>query len=138
MSQLTGPAVADEVELTDRAEHPFDGIQPLLLRAEGGRDRLDQLDERTRQLLAGPLRTSQEAGALSPELTIDDLLILIDMIEGALTSLAPDQAQTVAQRAFELLLPGITEGPGDPLPGFWDTADDAPAPARAGTTATSR
>jgi AcrR family transcriptional regulator len=37
------------------------GIQPLLLRAATGRERLATLNQRTRDLLAGPLATSQQA-----------------------------------------------------------------------------
>lgn len=95
------------------------GIQPILLRASNGRERLAELSDRTRNLLAGPLATSQTAGELSSELTVNDLLIAIDMVEGALGRLSRDQTPQVAKRAFSLLLPGLTTGPGVPLAQFW-------------------
>ena len=95
------------------------GIQPLLLRAENGRERLDALNARTRSLLEGPLHVSQEAGQISPDLTVDDLLLMIDMVEGALGNLARSDATATSRRAFSLLLPALRDGPGTPLPGYW-------------------
>jgi len=95
------------------------GIQPLLLRASAGRERLATLNVRTRELLAGPLATSQRAGVISPRITLEDLLVAIDMVEGALGSLGRDAAASAARRAFALLIPALVDGPGEPLAGFW-------------------
>lgn len=96
------------------------GIQPLLLRAEAGRERLEGLSARTRQLLEGPLRESQSAGVISGDLDVEDLLIVVDMIEGALGARPAEETPEIARRAFAILLPGITQGPGEPLPGYWE------------------
>lgn len=104
------------------------GIRPLLLRATNGRERLAALNDRTRDLLARPLATSQRAGVLSPEIDVDDLLVAIDMVEGALGRLSREETPAAARRAFSLLIPALTHGPGVPLTGFWaepSTADAA-------------
>lgn len=95
------------------------GIQPLLLRAAAGRERLAVLNARTRELLAGPLATSKAAGVVSTEISIEDLLIAIDMVEGALGALSRDETPETAKRAFSLLIPALTHGPGVPLAQFW-------------------
>lgn len=95
------------------------GIQPLLLRAATGRERLATLSSRTRALLAGPLATSKRAGVISDDITIEDLLVAVDMVEGALGSLGRDEAPGVARRAFSLLIPALQNGPGQPLSEFW-------------------
>jgi len=100
------------------------GIQPLLLRAATGRERLATLNQRTRDLLAGPLATSQQAGVISSEVTIEDLLMVIDMVEGALARLSRTEAPAVAKRAFQLVLPALASGPGETLPGFWEPVEE--------------
>ncbi len=114
------PAIALELmtriaELQGQAR----GIQPLLLRATDGRERLATLNARTRQLLEGPLATSQRAGVLSEEIGVEDLLVAIDMVEGALGRLSREETPAAARRAFSLLIPSLTGGPGEPLTGFW-------------------
>lgn len=95
------------------------GIQPLLLRAENGRERLSVLHARTRELLEGPLRVGQEAGEISDQLTVEDLILMMNMVEGSLDHLPrADTAQT-SRRAFSLLLPALHDGPGTPLTGYW-------------------
>lgn len=115
------PRIALEL-LTRIAERQGEarGIQPLLLRADAGRERLEELNQRTRHLLEGPLRESQAAGALSPDLDVDDLLIVIDMIEGALAARPTEHGPGIARRALTLVLPGIERGPGEPPPGYWE------------------
>lgn len=88
------------------------GIQPLLLRAEKGHERLAAVGERTRRLFADPLATSQGAGVVSREITVEDLILVLDMLEGALSRLSREEAPTVARRALALLLPTLTDGPG--------------------------
>ena len=95
------------------------GIQPLLLRAAAGRERLATLGMRTQDLLAGPLATSQRAGVVSQSVTVTDLLVAIDMVEGALSSQSREDAPAAARRAFALLIPALQNGPGEPLAGFW-------------------
>lgn len=97
------------------------GIQPLLLRAKNGRERLSTLSARTRDLLAEPLRASQSAGEISQRLTVDDLLLMIDMVEGALGNLTRDEARVAARKAFALLLPALEHGPGTMLEGYWSS-----------------
>lgn len=100
------------------------GIQPLLLRAEHGRERLSVLSKRTRELLAGPLRVSHEAEAISRDVTVDDLLLMIDMVEGALANLPQAESPATSRRAFSLLLPALADGPGTTLDGYWDDAEE--------------
>lgn len=103
------------------------GIQPVLLRAANGRERLAELNARTRLLLEGPLRVSQEAGELSEAITVEDLLLVIAMIEGALGNLDRKEAPVVARRALSLLLPALRGGPAAPLAGFGDAPGTAAA-----------
>ena len=118
------PALALEL-LTRIAELQGEarGIQPLLLRASSGRERLSQLSARTRKLLEGPLRVSQDAGELSSELTVDDLLLVIDMVEGALGNLSRAETAGAARRAFSLLVPALSNGPGTPPEGYWSDSE---------------
>ena len=99
------------------------GIQPLLLRAQNGRERLGALNARTRELLEGPLRVSQEAGEISDQLTVDDLILMVNMVEGALGNLSRANATQTSRRAFELLLPALGDGPGTALAGYWTTEE---------------
>jgi len=79
-----------------------------LIWAEGpGRTYLDPLWARSIALLQEPLRISQRAGVVRPDLTVDDLLMVVGMIFGVVNSPAGQAGQESVERALDLVLIGL-------------------------------
>lgn len=79
-----------------------------LIWAEGpGRNYLDPLWARSIALLERPLKTSQRAGTVRPELTVDDLLMVVGMIFGVVNSPAGRGGPASVERALELVTVGL-------------------------------
>lgn len=79
-----------------------------LIFAEGpGQTYLDPLWQRSIALLQEPLRISQQAGVVRPDLTVDDLLMVVGMVFGVVNSPAGMGGPTSVQRALDLVLVGL-------------------------------
>ncbi|HEX3805038.1 MAG TPA: helix-turn-helix domain-containing protein [Solirubrobacteraceae bacterium] len=69
---------------------------------------LYEIRARIQRALAGPLRLAIGAGSAPSSLTSEDLLLALQMINGALEGIAsPEQRTAVAYRALELLSSGL-------------------------------
>ncbi|NLE70585.1 MAG: TetR/AcrR family transcriptional regulator [Actinomycetales bacterium] len=89
------------------------GVMVILSRDPGGHRRMRGLEDRTRALLAVALERSQAAGVVAPTVTVDDLLLVLGMVEGALVGLPFEGAPDAAERVLQLVLPALTRGPAD-------------------------
>jgi AcrR family transcriptional regulator len=70
--------------------------------------RVRRLTDRTRELLAPRLEAAREARRVRDDLTVEDLLIVLAMVDGALTAAAErGERETAARRAFEIALDGL-------------------------------
>lgn len=91
------------------------GVTMVLAREPDASSRIDHLVSRLRTLFDRTVRRGQEAGLVSPEITADDLLLLLGMVEGALVGVPLDQVRDVADRVVRLVEPAIRTGPGRTL-----------------------
>jgi AcrR family transcriptional regulator len=82
------------------------------LNQDGNRtSRLEEPRKRLTNLLRRPLRDAKAAGTLRRDLTTDDVLLVLIMIDGALTSSTNRRRQaTAAARALTLVLDGLRPG----------------------------
>jgi AcrR family transcriptional regulator len=91
------------------------GLRHALRGGPEGRSDLDRLNQRLADILRGPIRDAKAAGTLRPDLTVDDVALLIDMIHGALDAMADPAARaTAATRALALAVNGLTTPPSRP------------------------
>ena len=62
---------------------------------------------RVRELMAGPVRDAKAAGLLRPDVTVDDALLIVSMVIGAIDGVeGPAARATAASRALALALSG--------------------------------
>jgi len=83
------------------------GLFRLIFADGPGQSYLDPLWERSIALLEKPLRISQRAGVVRPDLTVDDLLMVVGMVFGVVNSPAGQAGPASAQRALDLVLIGL-------------------------------
>ncbi|WP_345576379.1 helix-turn-helix domain-containing protein [Nonomuraea rosea] len=69
--------------------------------------RLLALRDRVAALLAGPLAEAQRAGRVRPEVTADDLVLIVGMLAGALSKRPGPARRVAAARVWALLRAGI-------------------------------
>ncbi|KFA88024.1 TetR/AcrR family transcriptional regulator [Archangium violaceum] len=79
------------------------GLHPYLASTEAGRTTLDQLNQRLRGLLAGPVRAARARGLLRPGVTLDDFVYSWAMIEGSMLAVPPQERSRMVARAKALL-----------------------------------
>jgi len=79
------------------------------LTQDGNRtSRLEEPRQRLTDMLRRPLREAKAAGTLRRDLTTDDVLLVLIMIDGALTNATSSSRQaTAAARAMTLVLDGL-------------------------------
>lgn len=66
------------------------------------------LTDRIRDLLAPRLELARAAGIVRPDLTADDLMLVLSMVDGALAPLRDfDARERASARAFEIALDGL-------------------------------
>jgi AcrR family transcriptional regulator len=66
------------------------------------------LTDRVRDLFAPRLAAARVAGVVRPDLTLDDLLMVLSMVDGALAPLRDfDERERASARAFEIALDGL-------------------------------
>jgi AcrR family transcriptional regulator len=69
---------------------------------------VERLTERVRTLMAPRLRAARDAGLVRPDLTADDALIVLAMVDGAVAPLRDREERARASaRAFEIALDGL-------------------------------
>lgn len=110
------------------------GVTMVLAREPDASAHVAPLLSRLRALFDRTVRRGQEAGLVSPDITADDLVLLLGMVEGALVGVPLDQVHDVADRVVRLVEPAIRTGPGRTL-GSRSTVTDGAEPAEDGVTA---
>ena len=66
------------------------------------------LTDRVRDLFAPRLLAARVAGVVRPDLTLDDLLMVLSMVDGALAPLRDfEERKEASARAFEIVLDGL-------------------------------
>jgi AcrR family transcriptional regulator len=69
---------------------------------------VERLTERVRALMAPRLEVARDAGLVRPDLTADDALIVLAMIDGAVAPLRDrEERERASARAFEIALDGL-------------------------------
>lgn len=86
------------------------GVSLVLARETGGEDRIMALVARTRTLFETALERGRAAGLIAPDVTPDDLLLVLGMLEGALVGVPLEQAPAVAQRVIQFVTPALRAG----------------------------
>ncbi len=92
------------------------GVAVIISRAADAQARTRDLEARTRASCAVALARSQDAGVVAPDVTADDLLLVLGMVEGALVGLPLERAPAAAERVLRLVLPALTAGPAGDVP----------------------
>ena len=87
------------------------GVMLVLAREPEGEAQIELLVSRLRVLLGAILERAGDAGLVSREVGVEDLLLVLAMIEGALVGVPLDQAPAVAHRVVELVTPALRTGP---------------------------
>lgn len=87
------------------------GVMLVLAREPEGEAQIELLVGRLRVLFGATLEHARDAGLVSPEVTVADLLLVLAMVEGALVGVPMDQAPEVARRVVELVTPALRTGP---------------------------
>ncbi len=92
-----------------------------------GAERLRRLEDRVRTMAGTALARSQAAGRVAADLTVEDVLLVLRMVEGALAGRTIEEAPAVAERVLRLVMPAVTGGPATDLPTFEVPGAAAPA-----------
>jgi AcrR family transcriptional regulator len=101
----------DLLRATTREQAQCQGLISIMRRDGVAPEQLEALGERARALYAGPFAAAQRDGTVRPDLTLDDILLLLEMIEGALGPVAdPILRGETAARALDLVLQGVLAG----------------------------
>lgn len=84
------------------------GVTKLIYDRPGKEPQLAALHSQLKTIFAIPLNTAKAAGSVRPDLMLDDVLLILRMVQGALDMTPPDQAQrsAVSSRAFALISNG--------------------------------
>lgn len=80
-------------------------IEVLWIHADD--DRVGPLTDRLHRICAGVLAAEQAAGRAAHDRDVDDILIAITMLAGALSQAPPDGAEEVARRSQTMLKAGL-------------------------------
>ncbi len=83
------------------------GLVSVLRATPVGSELLDGITDRTRRLFAGPLEAARAHGAVRPDATADDLILLFAMVDGLLQNLPLSEAPTAVERGCRLVLDGL-------------------------------
>ena len=89
----------------DQARIP--GLFRLIWADAPGQPYQDPLWQRSIALFEEPLRQSQRAGVVRPDLTVDDLLTVVGMIYGVVNSPAGLDGAASVEHALDLVLTGL-------------------------------
>ncbi len=86
------------------------GLIAAIRAGEVDEGRVRELAERARALFQPRLEVALEAGSVRPDLTMEDLMVMLAMISGALTRRDPTDRADAARRAFEMVIDGLRSG----------------------------
>jgi AcrR family transcriptional regulator len=96
--------VSDELRLQ--------GLMTAIRAGEVSEQQVERLGERARELLAEPLREAIAAGRVRDDVTVEDAILALAMIDGALAYCADkDRGRKEAERAVALALAGLGVAP---------------------------
>ncbi|MGF7236288.1 MAG: TetR/AcrR family transcriptional regulator [Frankia sp.] len=85
------------------------GLHDILRESPNARSGLDGFNQRLVELLRHPIRDAKAAGTLRPDLTVDDVVLVMAMVHGALDAIAdPSGRAAAAGRALALTIDGLT------------------------------
>jgi AcrR family transcriptional regulator len=87
----------------------FHGLGYFLRESPAVSSELEPLKQRLAELVSRPLRNAKVAGTVRPDVTLDDILLVLAMIEGVLRKATdPTRKTAAATRALALIVDGIT------------------------------
>jgi AcrR family transcriptional regulator len=103
-----GPASLEDLlrELTD-GQLRSQGLIAAIRAGEVDEGRVRELGDRCRELFRPRLEAALVGGAVRPDLTLEDLMVMLSMISGALTRRDPADRADAARRAFEMVIDGL-------------------------------
>jgi|SRR6185437_3122195 len=96
-------------ELTD-GQLRSQGLIAAIRAGEVDEGRVRELGERARELFRPRLEVALAAGTVRPDLTLEDLMVMLSMISGALTRRDRAGRADAARRAFEMVIDGLRCG----------------------------
>jgi AcrR family transcriptional regulator len=104
-----GPiSLIDLLRATAREQAQCQGLISIMRRDGVAPEQLEQLTERALALFADPFAAAQREGSVRPDLALEDMLVLLEMIEGALAPVAdPVTRGERSARALDLALQGV-------------------------------
>ena len=101
----------DLLRATAREQARCQGLISIMRRDGFAPEQLEALAERALALYAEPFAAAQREGTVRADLALDDVLLLLEMIEGALAPVADPVARgETSARALDLALQGVLAG----------------------------
>jgi AcrR family transcriptional regulator len=98
----------DLLRATAREQAQCQGLISIMRREGVAPEQLEALSERALALFAGPFAAAQREGLVRADLALEDMLLLLEMVEGALAPVAdPLLRGETAARALDLVLKGV-------------------------------
>jgi AcrR family transcriptional regulator len=94
------------VEITSH-QPELAGLHSYLLTVPQGHAQVAALTERARRLFAEHLPTSRDAGAVRPDVTVDDLILVLAMVEGVVAGHDRSQVHDAVARCLAMVLPAL-------------------------------
>jgi AcrR family transcriptional regulator len=106
--ELGPTSFEDLLRLMSEHQARYQGVLSAVRQGEVVDPRMGVLEARTRDLFISPHAEAAKAGTLRPDLNLDDVIPLLAMIDGALSSVEDQRArEATAARAVEMLLDGV-------------------------------
>lgn len=107
--------IVDLLRATAREQAQCQGLISIMRRDGLAPEQLESLGEQALALFADPFAAAQRAGTVRPDLALEDMLLLLEMVEGALSPVAdPVLRGETAARALDLILRGVLGSPTGP------------------------
>jgi AcrR family transcriptional regulator len=106
---VLGPTSFDDLlRLMSEHQARYQGVLSAVRRGEVVGPKMGELEVRTRDLFIEAHAEAAKAGTLRSDLTLDDVIPLLAMIDGALSAVEDPRArEATAARAVEVILDGI-------------------------------
>ncbi len=104
-----GPTSFDDLlRLMSERQARYRGVLAAVRQGEVVGPKMGEVEARARDLFIAPLAEAEKAGTLRPDLSLDDVIPLLAMIDGALSSVEDQRArEETAARAVAMLLDGV-------------------------------
>jgi AcrR family transcriptional regulator len=100
----------DLLRATAREQAQCQGLISIMRRDGVAPEQFEELTERALALFADPFAAAQREGTIRADLALDDMLLLLEMIEGALAPVAdPVTRGERSARALDLALQGVLQ-----------------------------